>query len=185
MKRVNAVWSGLGGSPYYSTFYATGGETTPDCQAFHNAVATALDNMANYLSNNVVWATEPVVMLVDAASGNPYAAIAVTPDNGAGAHTSETLPRATQGLLQLRTGVFEAGREVRGRVFLPAPPEVYNTDLGSVSTDYSDTVTTIWDTHLLNANVGWCVWSRTHGDAFVINAVQCAGEWAVLRSRRD
>lgn len=105
-----------------------------------------------------------------------------------GANAQDPLPKASQGLLRLRTGEFIEGRERRGRIFIPGLLEA-NNDAGQVSTSLRNALNTAGE--ILTATDFFCVYSRPKPDvpgsgAFsLVASVDCWSQWAVLRSRRD
>jgi len=183
--RSTVLWSGLGGTPYFSTFHSQLDSSGTHPQDFATAVATTIENLEILVSNNLSWSLDPTVTVFDPATGTATAAFTVTPASGDGTDTAPTLPRFTQGLVQARTGVFNGGRETRGKFYSPGPTEANNDDDGTPGSDYLTTLDLIFTTHLLEADVGWAVWSRVNGLMVLVNDVSVSQEWAYLSSRRD
>jgi hypothetical protein len=93
---------------------------------------------------------------------------------------------ATQGLIRWRTGVFIAGRELRGRTFIPGATESRSAN-GRPDSTYITTAETAAQDLLDNAALGAAlvVYSVTHRQVELVQSRSVWGQWAVLRSRRD
>lgn len=112
--------------------------------------------------------------------------------------TGEVSSLATQGLIRWRTSAFVDGREIRGRTFIPGPPEAFNVGgrpNASYMTALNDAAAALGD----DPNSTLVVWRRPRpeqdppdpekparvGTFAVVTAVSAWQEWATLRSRRD
>lgn len=120
---------------------------------------------------------------VDSTNGQVIA----TENTGAGGtavgvDASDVLPYATQMLVQLRTGVFFGGRELRGRFFIPGFCED-NSIAGVPSAGILASVQSAATTLVGAAQLA--VFSPTKFQWAAVNAAPVWNEWAVLRSRRD
>lgn len=181
MYRVRVNFSGISGSPYVATHYfeILGGTA----QQAATAVGTFWGAVDNVLSNNLQWDLDTAVYSIDAATGQPFDVVQVTPASGTGGVAGDILSPASQGLISWRTGVFTNGRELRGRTFLPAIPEAQST--GAPIAGFITAVSTAAGAFIADANSDLQVYSRKHG----VHASAVGGgvwnEWAVLRSRRD
>jgi len=185
MLRVRTVFTGVAGSPYYSNIFYDQLPSAAEDAA--DAIGTAWEAMEPFMDNAISWVVESTVMVMDPVTGQPTDAVTVTGLSGTGSSAVDALPRAVQGLVQLRTGVFNAGREIRGRIFLPGLV-VTTADLSGVIS--AGTVTAfegIWEGALLTTpgvpTAG--VWSRSGGIIEQVSSVSVWDEFAVLRSRRD
>lgn len=196
MLRYTFRMTGLAGAPYFSTFY-TNGNAPADAAAAVPHMHTFWTALAGLITNGLTIALEPEVdsllpetgQVVNTFSGGVFTNI-VTGGNA-------PLPKATQGLLRLRTGGFVAGRRVNGRVFIPALAN--DAQLGGVpSTAFLTTVAGAAEdlrTDLAATASEWVVWSRPKdaddsgparaGSAHLIESVSVWTQFAVLRSRRD
>jgi hypothetical protein len=182
--RIDVVWSGLGGSPYFSSFFFDGAVDTTTVQTEADKLHDLLHALEGGMVNDLTWSTSGTATNFNPATGSPTSTTGFTPDSGVGEDTGDGLPRATQGLAQLRTGTFVNGREIRGRMFIPGPAEANNDSDGTPSSAYiSGAAASFQD--LIDWGVNWSVWSRTAGDLYEITSVGIWPEWAVLRSRRD
>lgn len=182
MLRVRVVWSGIGGTPFLSTFYFSGTDATSAanavtaCGVFLAAVDTAMDS-------ELSWAVDQQVAVIDETSGLATASFTAATTTGAGASGSDSLPFVSQVLLRLRTGVFVNGREIRGRIFLPGET-ITGTDDGVVDPARITTVDAAAATLIGDANSNWVVWSRQNGQAQTIASASTWNQFATLRTRR-
>lgn len=181
--RVRVTWSGspvAGGG--LSTFYFAG--TGTDGAEEVDAVGDFLDDIKANLSNQISFATEPDVDLLDGTTGTLTGSFPTTPRSGTGGNTSEPLPLSSQGLLRLRTGVVVNGRELRGRLFIPGFCE-NNSDSGAPNAGTRANIEAAAVTLRSDTLTEWQVWSRTHGVSAAVGSASMWTKWAVLRSRRD
>lgn len=184
IRRVEAEWTGLTGSPFLTVWNFRNEPDAADDYAA--AVNGFLQDIAHLVHESLEVRVEPVQTIFDDSTGQPTgtetASQAYTPAmTGTGALKSA----ATQGLLQLRTGVYAAGREIRGRLFIPAPTEAlgdavpnpsYVTDLTSAGNGLVAAMT---------STTAWVVYSRARAQSADITSTSGWGQYAVLRSRRD
>lgn len=185
MLRTTTRWIGVQGSPYYTTLHF-GGNTSGEAQAAANAVRALLFELQNRLWGAMEGTVLPDVPSIDPATGQIIEnfVTTTTPVNFAGA--GEVLPFASQALVRLRTGDFIAGKELRGRVFIPGIQEA-----DCVAGELNPTAVTALQTafnNLLTAGGpagSLVVWSPTHGQASVVSVAQPWNQFATLRSRRD
>ena len=183
MYRVRVTWTGTpvqGGG--LSTFYFNDGGGT--AQQAATAVSTFLGTLDANLSTALAWTTEGDVDSIDPATGDLTGTTSVATGSGVGSNVAEVLPPAAQGLLRLRTGLIVAGREVRGRMFIPGFCE-NNQAFGTPDAGTQANVNNAYATFLADANSIPVVWSRAHGVERVIASGTMWNKWAVLRSRRD
>lgn len=184
MLRVRAFWEGVPGGPAYLNMYFDG--LIADAQGCSTAVGDFLGGIDALQSNLVEWRTDNVVAVMDPVSGDIQDLASVTPQIGAGALSTDILPRATQVLIHWRTGEFQNGREIRGRSNLPYLTEAANQAGGVLATAAQATIQGLADT--LVGGVGFSqliVWSRVSGAIPLVTNAQVNEEFAVLRSRRD
>lgn len=184
MYRVTTVFSGTlitGGGINRLYFADTGGLTA------QNAV-TAAGNFWNairpQMSTSVTWTTQPIVDVMDPVSGNITSQIPVTGSSFSGTNGAAQIAKATQGLLQLRTGIFVGGREVRGRIFIPGCTTT-SVSAGNADSVYTAALVTAGQAMIADANSTLGVWSKTHGTFVGVVTSSSPSKLAVLRSRRD
>lgn len=182
MLRVTIEYSGMAGSPYYSRFYFDGtGQTAAENSAA--AVLTFLIAAEGVQSNLLVWSLLPEVEEVNSSTGLVTASYSVSPATGTGNSGNEPLPTTMQALIRWRTGVYEAGREIRGRTFVPGMVQDANnsgTLTGTVQealSEYANALVDDVDSELV-------VYSPTHQQFATVTGASCWNNFAVLRSRR-
>jgi len=184
VNRVRVTWTG---SPTVgdglSTFYFLSSVGTPAQQA--SAVGDFLQASETARVDNCAWATQSDVATLNVGTGAVEAITSVTPETGAGTQAGDQMPPAVQGLLRMVTSQVVGGRLLRGRLFLPGAPELYNTAGGSPDATYDGIYESAAATLIANANADWMVWSLTHGVAASVGSAAVWSKWAVLRSRRD
>lgn len=183
MLRVQTVFTGVTGSPYYNRVYFDG-FTMGDAAACHARVAGFWDAIKGYIAGGVQIAIEGDVEVVDVSNGQVTAVHNVTPATYNSSASGQALPWATQGLLRLRTGSWVNGREVRGRIFIPSPAELHSDSNGPVA-GYRNAVQSAVNSILQPGSNALIIWSPTHGLIRPVQSWQVWTEWAVLRSRRD
>ena len=185
MLRVTTRWTGVQGTPYWSTHYF-GGVTEADATAAAAAVVNFWQDCAQVIVNLLTPTIQPEVELVETATGQTSGVFTVPTDEAPPTASGTPLPWANQGLLRWRTGVFIGGREIRGRTFIPGPTEDNNTQ-GDVPPGYTN-ITNLAASNLITAGAGagsLVVYSRTHAQAAVVQSASTWDQWAVTRSRRD
>ena len=183
MYRVRTVFTGTPGAPYLSTMYFA--QSAGTAQQAATAVGVFWGAVDAVLSNSMNWATEADVAIVNAADGAVTAAVATTTSLGTGSLPGAQLPRASQGLIRWLTGVYVAGRQVRGRTFVPGLTEDANTTDGILVPATAATIDAACATLIGSANADLEVWSRSLGQSNVATVGTTWAEFAVLRSRRD
>lgn len=173
--------TGLRGLPGTNTWY------------FHEDGVSVADQVAalstfyNHLATGITraplqYSFDGITEIVESSTGE----IVGTDSTGAAwSHTAtatgSALPFSTQGLLQLRTGVYFGGRELRGRIFLCGFVED-NSDEGEPVGALVSEVNG-WAADLVDANLA--VFSPSKLEFASVSAITMWTEWAVLRSRRD
>lgn len=183
------MWTGLGGSPYFTSWFSDNPGDVVSAQDFVDGVEGFVSSIANKVNSNLTWVGDANVTIFNPADGLPTGVTGVTPPTVMGTESNEVLPLASQGLLHLRTGAYRDGREVRGRLFLPGAGETSNNFDGTPSATYHSVIDAAAAVLVADASAGWCVWSRPKdsgiGLMFPILQANLWAQWAVLRSRRD
>nr|CRY97348.1 hypothetical protein [uncultured prokaryote] len=183
IRRVQTVWTGVGGTPFYTNLYYDA--ATGDVDDLVAATSTLWNSMGTQISQDLTFDIDPTVQLIDTELDTVISAAISTIRATAFGDSSDTpLPYATQGLMQFRTGVFNGGREIRGRCFIPGPGEGVNT-AGEPTGTYLNLLTASGLAWLEDPLVVPVVWSKARGVAEPITQVTAWPRWAVLRSRRD
>lgn len=182
--RVRTALTGnaVAGGGVATHYFGTGAGTA---QQAATAVATFWVAVEPWASDQLTWTTDAQVDLFDETTQTITGSTAVTNATGVGDSSSERLPEATQLLLQLRTGAFPAGREVRGRLFIPGMVEA-NSSNGTPVGGMVSAINSAAAALIASSNTQWVVNSPTRFTAYEVTSSNCwADEFAVLRSRRD
>src|SRR4029453_11488130 len=207
--RQVALWNGFPGAPGDTTWYFAGGTTTNVVQMrnFFAAIASLLPSSVTVQVQN----TGDVVTAetgVATGSGAPGGAGGGPGEPGGGAEAgvaagwwsqaSAAVVTGTAGggysgpsgvVMRLETGVFVAGRRLRGRSFLvPMAGSIQDTN-GTVAATPLGTLNTAAAAAVTASGTSWLVWHRpVGGSGGSVSPVTSAGipdKIAVLRSRRD
>lgn len=182
MYRVRTVFTGVQGSPWLSTMMLD--QLAGSAAQAVTAVGTFWGAVDALMGNTVNWTTQADVELVNAATGQVTGITTTTPATGTGALAGELAPLVSQGLVRWRTGVYVAGREVRGRTFIPGL-HINSVDDGSVLAASVTTVNTAAAALIADANSALEIWSRVLGVSHDVASGSMWSEFASLRSRRD
>lgn len=182
MWRVTTTFTGLPGTPWINQLHFD--SSVGNAQDAVDAAGTFWDSCAgSNMANGLVIATEPDVDVVDEVTGDKIGVISTTPAVSGGTGISDPLPFANQVLIRLRTGVYVAGREIVGKIFIPAILESNSTGLvgSSLRTFYNGVAQALID----DVNCTLVVWSKKNGEAVPAVSPSTSNQFAVLRSRRD
>ena len=184
MKRTDAVMTGVGGSPWYSSMYWDPGNVGTPAQDCIDAAMAFWNTVKSGQENAVLGEVQAEVTTIDVATGNPTAVEVGTAGTWVGVVDGELLPRATQGLARWLTGEYVGGRQVRGRTFVPGWTESNNDVDGTPSAAAIGFIQSAIDAVLLETAV-LCIYARASRTVHAVNGGSPWGEWAILRSRRD
>lgn len=182
MLRVRTIFSGTTGAPYVNTLFFDGTGSVNAASAVA-AAGAFWEDLEPAMSDDLLWTTSDEVTEMTEA-GQVVGVYSIAPISGAGTATSERVARAVQGLIRLRTGIYVAGREVRGRVFVPGATEGMNAN-GQVLAATQAVMQAAVDTLVSTAVPNLVVWSRKNATAIPVEGGTAWNEWAVLTSRRD
>lgn len=184
MLRVRVGFTGAPGSPWLATHYFIADtEDATAAAAANTAVGAFWESVDDIMDNSVSWATEAQVAHLD-LDGTLTGSFGVTPVTSTGETSGDALPWTTQALVQLQTGVYVGGRQVRGRLFVPGLTEAASGD-GVPSTATRNAINAAAATLAAVDPPRWCVWSRKNTSAAAVDTASTWAQWAVLRSRRD
>ena len=184
MARVRTVFTGVAGTPWYSNLYfdddgTAAGVYQTKVKDFWTAI------FGGHVRSGVVATMENPIAIMNVA-GEVVSVVSGDGGTVTGALSNDPLPPATQALLQLHTGVFVAGREVRGRCFIPGLTEADNSTGVPGATLISDIQDAASDLQgASGANGAWVVWSKRNAVWEPVSDMICWNKYAVLRSRRD
>lgn len=182
MLRVRTEFTGPTGSPWLSTCYFAESDQA-GATAANAAVGTFWSAVDAQMSNQVSWSTEPEVAVMS-PGGAISGLLPVTPVTGTGGGTAEMLPLAAQLVVQLRSGFWVNGREIRGRLFVPGITQGANDD-GEVL-EANRTLTTNAAAALRDAaGCELVIWSRKNLATATVVTVNTWKQFGMLTSRRD
>ena len=183
--RFQTVFTGVAGSPAYNSVYLN---TTvdPDLDAAALALKALWHGLLVASDDQCIATFDGDVQEINPVTGQIVATQSADPWTDGGQNTGALLPPATQGLLRIRTGAYEAGRQLQGRIYIP-----YLT-VGAGNAVPSGPQVVLWtnagnnfDAAVLGAGFEWVVWSKTHGLFHTVSSVSAWNQFAVQRSRRD
>jgi hypothetical protein len=183
MIRVTTEFGGVTGTPWVSQMYFAGSDAAAAAGASSD-VSVFWTNLEDRIEDSVTYVVSGEVPSIDPATGDIIEVHFVTSNSGSGSATGDPLPRANQGLIRWRTGIYLSGREVRGRTFVPGPVEIDSGANGVPTPTYVSDLAAAANTLVgLTSDLG--VWSPTHGVFHVATGSSAWNQFAVLRSRRD
>ena len=185
IQRFRTVFTGVAGAPYYNNLYATAGdaEAGPAVETINDFWTALAGNVASGLA----WTVEGLVPDIDVATDVVVGFTSAPSHSGAGSGSGSILPPANQILISLHTGEFINGRELRGRIFVPAPIAPDNSG-GVVLSAVRDLVLDAVNDNLLGSsglNGALAVYSRTHHGYAEVMSASVGAQFAILTSRRD
>jgi len=163
-----------------------GGTLVEACQAFNNAMVTALKPL---LSSSASYRGCGMRRI---APGTPSVEEFNVTGAGAGSVTGDPLPKQTCGIISKRTDF--AGPRMRGRFFVPFPGESDNDSDTTPSTTYMTRLTTLASALILGFNAGigpdattfdLVIYHRVGGSTNAVTAMLTREKWATQRSRGD
>lgn len=196
--RVQTIWTGVAGTPYYTNLYAIGPVATNNGNDLAVAWRAALTSLSALLANGLVATIDPEILEFDETTGNVTGAgnTVVTPVTMSGA--GEQLPHSNQALIRWTTNGIVHNRRVKGRTFIPGAVETQNSATGTPTGTLNGPLQSAIDAMLVTMSGRMRVWSQPFvadpakpnnpsrpGSAWAIVSGSVAPYWAVLRSRRD
>lgn len=184
IRKIDVVWSGLAGAPYFTQFFYghEAGQATSAAAQLRAFLASWTAVLATGLNIDI----QPEQSVIDTASGKP---VAVEIGGAQGQITcsgpGDPLPWATQVVLRLPTAQFNNGRRLRGHIFIPGPVESQCTN-GVLPAAALTSMNTWVTQHVSNtvATGKWAVWSRAHSGWASIESPSVWPQFGVLRRRR-
>jgi len=182
--RVRTVFTGVAGSPAYSNFYFDDDGTAAG--VYQTYVLAMWDSFKTAIRSGVVATMVNPIPIIETSSGHVVNVVSGDGGSTTGTDTGQELPPFTSGLVRMHTGVFVAGREIRGRCYIPYPTENAN-DAGLPGSGYTSALTADFETlqDADHANGSMVVYSRAHARAEYISSFDTWNQWGSLRSRRD
>jgi hypothetical protein len=196
--RVQTIWTGVAGSPYYTNLYALGPLSNNNGSDMATAWRTFLQSLSGTLAAGLVATIDNEVLEFDETNGNVTGAGNTIQSPVSFTATGDQLPHSNQLLIRWSTNGIVHNRRVRGRTFLPGAVESQNSSGGAPLPILGTPVQSGLDAFLTTMWGRLRIWSQPHvatvekpepptrpGSAWAVQGVTIAPFWAVLRSRRD
>ena len=183
MLRVRTIFQGPTGAPWYNNLHFVG-DTAADAAAAHSATTTFWSAVDALITSQVTWVCEAIVAEIDLATGQQVDAHVVPQTTGTGFLAGEPMPWASQALIRLHTLIYQNGRSVRGRIYVPGLT-VSALASGFLATQDMATLDAAAEALVADAGSLFAVYSRTTASAVEVDATSVWNQWAVMRSRRD
>lgn len=190
LTRVRFDWSGFQGAPGYTNLYTGGVQDSATVSAFAAGIAALFTAAKPFLPADVILTCEPEATLIDSGTGKPAGTVVITPPSPVqGAGTGNYSGAAGWGIDWL-TGVYDNGRQVRGRTFFVPGAQSAFTSAGAVAPLVISTMATAITTFLGGPGASLSVFSRPTakrltGMATIVTSGVVASKSFVLRTRRD
>nr|CRY96212.1 hypothetical protein [uncultured prokaryote] len=179
--RAQVTWTGVGPTTDYTSF-TFGPEATTNKDGISPALEQAFQYLKNAITSSATVSFDGELKEIDPATGDVTAVFGGDAFVVQMAKTGEPLPTTIQGLLRLRTGIYNAGKEIRGRMFFPGFTED-NSDSGVPSATARGFMENFYD-FLSFDDVVPVVYSPTHRTFANIASVNAWTQWAYLSGRR-
>jgi len=180
--RVRTSITGGPGGNELNTMYFNAASGTEQQAA--DAVRAFWSALSTQIKTGYTFTVESLVYSIDSATGLATSTEGTTTTQVTGGSSGTSLPPASQGVVRLHTGLFIAGRELTGKIWIPGPTTDQNSG-GVPSSAYLAAVNDAVDDLQTAVNVGLVVWSRKHFQFFAVTSASTWNQWGVLRSRRQ
>lgn len=196
--RVQTVWSGIAGAPYYTNLYVIGPVSTNNGNDCATAWRVFLNSLTALLVNGMVATIDPELLEFNETDGTVTGAGNTVQAPVTFTGSGDALPHANQALIQWTTNGIVHNHRVVGRTFIPGCREIDNSASGVPAASVGTPLQTAIDTFLSTMSGRMRIWSREvkaenatstvparPGSAWPIQSGKVAPYWAMLRSRRD
>lgn len=185
IRRIRTVFSGVAGTPWYSNMHFTWVNGTE--QDHLDAVGDFWGAIDVLQDDAITWAVESDATVINDATGDIIAIESGVGPTGAGTATFDPLPYQTQGLVNWLTGTFVAGRQLRGKTYVPGLTENANDASGIMTTAARDVIAAAATALVAASSVPGPlrVFSRKNLTSATVGSFVAPTKWAVMRSRRD
>lgn len=193
--RVQTIWTGVAGSPYYTNLYAIGPITTNNGNDLATAWRVFLNSLAGSLAAGLIATIDSELLEFDETNGVVTGAGTTTQAPVGFTAGGDVLPRSNQALIRWTTNGIVHNRRVKGRTFIPGVLESHNlgdgTPGGVLGTPLQSGVNALLATMAGRMRIWAQPFEGTPdnplrpGSAHAIQSGTVAPFWAVLRSRRD
>lgn len=203
--RVDTLISGaaVSGGGIQQFYFDVGGGAPADCV---DAVKTFWTSAGAQIATGTQFIVQGLVAQVTAEDGDIVVMHPGTNQTVNASGSGTIAPPEVQGVLRLRTGAYEDGREIRGRVFLPGVPAAAVSS-GAPHPDYVTAMQNAGAALVADADCVLVVYRRERlayagvgspgipgyrpphdhrdGSYAAVTTTQCWNKFGVLRSRRD
>lgn len=176
-----AITGGPGGAELSTQFFNAASTTEQDAA---DAVRAFWATCASRISAAYTFQVESLVYSIDSANGQATSTAGTTTLPVTGGDLGEKLPGNVNGVVRVHTGLFIAGRELTGKIWIPGPTENYNAS-GVPDSTYRSVVDGALNAMLVTPANGYVVWSRKHFQFFAVTSGSTWTQWGTLRSRRQ
>ena len=193
--RVQTVWTGVGGSPYYTNLYCVGPLGTNNGNDMADHWRTFLASLSGTLRSGLLAQIDPELLEFDETTGIVTGAGSTIQTQVIFSGTGDALPPSNQLLVRWVTNGIVHNRRVRGRTFLPGGLEAHNGATGVPNSIVGTPVQSGLTAFLTSMNQRLRIWAQPFegtpenparpGSAHEVESFTIAPYWAILRSRRD
>jgi hypothetical protein len=193
--RVQTVWSGVAGAPYYTNLYAIGPLSTNNGNDLAVAWRVALNSLVASLASPMTAQIDSELLEFDETTGVVTGAGTTSQAVVTFTGSTDQLPHQDQLLIRWSTSGIVHNRRVSGRTFLPGQLESNSSSAGVPNTGITTPVASALTALLTTMSNRMRIWARPFdgtptnpvrpGSAHAITGASIAPYWAVLRSRRD
>lgn len=182
MYRITTLFSGplVQGGGINQLYFDQGGGTGADA---HSAVVAFWGEVDGWMQGGLQYTVEGEIELVDNITGQVESVETTDAVSGVGSVGGDALPPANQALIRWRTGVFNGGREIRGRTFIPGIAMAASVS-GVPTSELRNTLNTAAGNLIGDPDSELVVWSRK-GTFATVTSGSAWNKFATLRSRRD
>lgn len=186
LARVRSVHTGLPGEPALTTFYFNIDNSSVQAQAAADAVRSIWDVGKGSRRLGMSTATDPFVAVIDPVAGEVVGGFTIDPGIPVSSTDSsrDALPRGVCPILRLKTPLYNAGRNLAGRIYWPGATESWNDSTGGVDSSYLNDLKNTGQL-LIDADPQWVIWSRKNGTIAPVTSLSVAPTFGMLRSRRQ
>lgn len=185
--RMTSRWDGFPGAPGYTNFYSEiQGAVATQAQAMSGEIRTFWNSLNGYLPAVASVLVLPTYQVIDDATGNITAEGDVaTPAALVDGNSAAQFAGNSGVLVEWRTGVFIAGRRLKGRTYLVPFIGIFDTD-GTVSAGARDAIQDAVDA-VWSGAFNMVVWHRpvagSGGSSALVTSGTVRDRAAVLRTR--
>lgn len=193
--RVQTVWTGVAGSPYYTNLYCIGPLATNNGNDMATAWRTFLNTLQATLRTGLVATIDPELLEFDETTGIVTGAGNTIQAPVSFSGLGDALPPANQALIRWTTAGIVHNRRVRGRTNIPGGLEASSAPDGSLLPGAITSLQSAATAFLTTMSGRFRVWAQPFegtadnpprpGSMHAVTGSQIAPFWAILRSRRD